>query len=116
LTRIGWKKLERAGLKSYFRFGAFGEMAADRSALARLAIRQARAHGWIGRQTKIALVGDAPSDVVAAQCNGILAVAVYTGISTRKELLACGPDVLLEDLRGLKLAKLWPQMPLSGEA
>jgi phosphoglycolate phosphatase len=27
LTRIGWRKLERAGLHGYFRFGAFGEMA-----------------------------------------------------------------------------------------
>src|ERR1017187_10053911 len=29
LTRIGWKKLDRAALKPYFRFGAFGEMAKD---------------------------------------------------------------------------------------
>ena len=43
LTRIGWRKLERAGLRSYFRFGAFGEMARTRSGLARLAIREARA-------------------------------------------------------------------------
>src|SRR5438034_9389905 len=27
LTRIGWRKLERAGLRQYFQFGAFGEMA-----------------------------------------------------------------------------------------
>ena len=27
LTRIGWRKLERAGLREYFRFGAFAEMA-----------------------------------------------------------------------------------------
>jgi phosphoglycolate phosphatase-like HAD superfamily hydrolase len=31
LTRIGWAKLERAGLKRFFRFGAFGEMARDRT-------------------------------------------------------------------------------------
>ncbi|MGB9604835.1 MAG: HAD family hydrolase, partial [Bryobacteraceae bacterium] len=30
LTRIGWKKLERARLRRYFRFGAFGEMSRDR--------------------------------------------------------------------------------------
>ena len=30
LTRIGWRKLERAGLRGYFRFGAFGEMAKNR--------------------------------------------------------------------------------------
>ena len=31
LTRIGWRKLERAGLRDYFRFGAFGEMAGTRA-------------------------------------------------------------------------------------
>src|ERR1039458_587077 len=43
LTRIGWKKLDRAGLKQYFRFGAFGQMAKDRAGLARLA-KIGRAH------------------------------------------------------------------------
>lgn len=103
LTRIGWRKLDRAGLKRYFRFGAFGEMAKDRAGLARLAIRQARAQGWIARDTPIALVGDAPSDILAAQGNGIRSIAVQTGISPREELLAYAPDVLLEDLRGLTL-------------
>lgn len=101
LTRIGWKKLERAGLKPYFRFGAFGEMAKDRAGLARFAIRRARAEGWTAKDTPIALVGDAPSDIIAAQRNGIRSIAVHTGISTRDELLAYAPDVLLEDLRGL---------------
>ena len=29
LTRIGWKKMERAGLRRYLRFGAFAERASD---------------------------------------------------------------------------------------
>jgi phosphoglycolate phosphatase len=99
LTRIGWKKLDRAGLKPYFRFGAFGEMARDRAGLARLAIRHARARGWIDRDTPISLVGDAPSDIIAAQRNGIRAIAVHTGISTRDDLLVYAPDLILEDLR-----------------
>ena len=106
LTRIGWKKLDRAGLKQYFRFGAFGEMAKDRAGLARLAIRRARAQGWIGADTPVSLVGDAPSDIVAAQRNGIRAIAVHTGISTREDLLAYGPDALVADLRGLTLEVL----------
>ena len=103
LTRIGWKKLECAGLKEFFRFGAFGEMARDRAGLARLAIRQARARGWIARGAPIALVGDAPSDVYAAQASRVRSIAVRTGVSTREELAACHPDVLLEDLRALRL-------------
>jgi len=106
LTRIGWKKLYRAGLKPYFRFGAFGEVAKDRAGLARLAIRHARAQGWIARHTPIALVGDSPSDIIAAQRNGIRSIAVHTGISTRDDLLAYAPDVILEDLRGLTLSAI----------
>ena len=107
LTRIGWKKLERAGLKAYFRFGSFGEMAKDRAGLARLAIRQARARGWIDAKTPIALVGDAPSDILAAKGNSIRSIAVCTGISTRDELLAYAPDLLLENLRGLTPAMIY---------
>src|SRR6185369_6996112 len=29
LTRIGWKKMERAGLKQYLRFGAFAELRSE---------------------------------------------------------------------------------------
>jgi len=107
LTRIGWKKLDRAGLKAYFRFGAFGEMAPDRTGLARLAIRQARTRGWIGKATPIALVGDSPNDIIAAQGNGILSVAVHTGISTCDDLSAYFPDLLLEDLRALRVETLF---------
>ncbi len=103
LTRIGWKKLERAGLKRFFRYGAFGEMARDRAGLVRIAIRHARARGWSGADTRTSLIGDAPSDVIAAQANGVRSIAVHTGISTREELAAHHPDVLLEDLRALKL-------------
>jgi len=103
LTRIGWKKLDRAGLKPYFRFGAFGEMARDRAGLARLAIRRARVNGWIGRHTPVTLIGDAPSDIIAAQRNGIRVVAVHTGVSTRDDLQAYAPDILIEDLRALRI-------------
>ena len=76
LARIGWKKMERAGLKDYFRFGAFAGMAPTRAALARLAIRRAHAEGWIARDARIALIGDAPSDILAAKANRARAVAV----------------------------------------
>ena len=39
LTRIGWRKLERAGLDRYFLFGAFGEMASTRGGLVQLCHR-----------------------------------------------------------------------------
>jgi phosphoglycolate phosphatase len=103
LTRIGWRKLERAGLRDYFRFGAFGEMAKTRAALAKLAIRQARREKLIERDTPISLIGDATSDIIAAHANGIRSISVRTGITPVEELRALRPDVLLKDLRELRL-------------
>jgi phosphoglycolate phosphatase len=106
LTRIGWKKMERAGLRDYFTFGMFAEMAEDRTGLARMAIEHARKQAWIDASARISLIGDAPSDIIAARGNGVRAIAVHTGISTREELAALKPDVLVEDLRGVTLDML----------
>ncbi|HMC62338.1 MAG TPA: HAD family hydrolase [Candidatus Solibacter sp.] len=103
LTRIGWRKLERAGRGEYFQFGAFGEMARTRGGLVRIAIRQARQRGWIARETPVSLIGDAPADILAARQNGIRAISVQTGITPPEELEALRPDVFLKDLRGLRL-------------
>jgi phosphoglycolate phosphatase-like HAD superfamily hydrolase len=103
LTRIGWRKLGRAGLDRYFRFGAFGEMAATRTGLARLAIRRARSEGWIAREAPISLVGDSPADIKAAHGSRSRAIAVATGLTPAAELAAEGPDFLLRDLRELRL-------------
>jgi phosphoglycolate phosphatase-like HAD superfamily hydrolase len=104
LTRIGWRKLERAGLRQYFRFGAFGEMAHNRAGLVRLAMRQARAARWIARDTPISLVGDAPQDILAARANRIRSISVNTGITPLADLQALQPDVLLPNLRQLRLS------------
>ena len=103
LTRIGWRKLERAGLRDYFRFGAFGEMARTRAGLAKIAIREARGHGWIDRATPVSLVGDSPADVQAARHSHIRAIAVATGLTSAADLQAEQPDLLLPDLRALRL-------------
>jgi phosphoglycolate phosphatase len=103
LTRIGWRKLERAGLRTYFRFGAFGEMARNRAGLARMALRQARENEWIGREAPVSLIGDAPQDIEAARANQLRAISVKTGITPPEELERLQPDVLLRDLRELRL-------------
>jgi phosphoglycolate phosphatase len=106
LTRIAWKKMEHAGLKPYFRFGAFAELAKDRAGLVRLAIRHARREGWIGRESRISLIGDHPNDVNAARANNVRSIAVATGLATMEELAAHSPDFALPDLRALKLEML----------
>lgn len=107
LTRIGWRKMERAGLRPYFRFGAFAELAKDRAGLVRIAIRQARAEKWIGRASRISLIGDHPNDVRAAKANGIHSVAVATGLVSIEELRSHSPDMLLPDLRSLAVETLF---------
>jgi phosphoglycolate phosphatase-like HAD superfamily hydrolase len=106
LTRIGWRKLERAGLHRYFRYGAFGEMASTRGGLARLAIERARREGLIVAASPISLVGDAPQDVMAAKENGIRSIAVRTGITPAGELEGCQPDLIFDDLTMLDRAIL----------
>jgi phosphoglycolate phosphatase len=103
LTRIGWRKLERAGIAHYFRYGAFGEMAASRGRLVKWAIREARLRHSLPAQAPVALVGDATSDVIAARENGIRIVSVRTGITPVEDLEALQPDYLLRNLRDFRL-------------
>jgi len=106
LSRIGWRKMERAGLRPYFRFGAFAELAKDRAGLVRFAIRHARREGWISRDSRISLIGDHPNDVRAAKANGIRSIAVATGLTAWEELQSHSPDIIVPDMRSLALEML----------
>jgi phosphoglycolate phosphatase len=106
LTAIGWKKMERAGLKRYLRFGAFAELSRDRAGLVRIAMREARDQGWINRTSPVSLVGDHPNDIRAAKANGVRSIAVATGLAPAEELAAHSPDVLVPDLRALSMEML----------
>ena len=99
-----WHKLTRAGIRQYFRFGAFGEMAPTRGDLAKLAIGQARSEGLIDTGSRISLIGDAGSDILAARDAGIQSISVRTGIAPLEELEMAGPDWLIADLTRLDLA------------
>jgi phosphoglycolate phosphatase-like HAD superfamily hydrolase len=106
LTRIAWNKMRRAGIEEHFQFGAFAEMSETRAGLVRIAIDDAQRAGWVRHHTRISLIGDHPNDVEAARLNGIQSVAVATGICARADLSASRPDVLLPDLRALRLDML----------
>lgn len=94
-------KLDALGLLASFErqgrlLGAFGDDAADRNLLVPIAQAQARAAGLDFDRTVV--IGDTPRDVECARAGHALAVAVCTGWSSREELSACGPDLLVEDL------------------
>jgi len=107
LSRIGWRKMERAGLRKYLRFGAFAELASDRAGLVRIAVRHARREGWIERGSPIVLIGDHPNDIRAARANGVRSIAVATGLISAAELADHHPDVLVEDMRALSMEQLF---------
>ncbi len=107
LPLIGWRKMERAGLRQHFRFGAFAGQGKDRAALVSVALKNARAEGWLKRGTPVALVGDHPNDVNAAKANGVRSVAVSTGVVGREELASHSPDFLVDDLSHLVLEELF---------
>lgn len=103
LSRIGWHKMQRAGLRQYFRFGAFAEMGRTRGELVRLAMNLARREGWHRAGGPVYLIGDHLNDIKAARENGITIVSVTTGPMSREELAQFSPDFLLDDIRGLPL-------------
>lgn len=106
LSRIGWRKMQKAGLRRYFSFGAFAEEAEDRAGLLKRALGRARQRGWIGRQTRVWHVGDHENDILAARANGVRSLAVATGLSPAASLRALIPDRLLRDLRSLRVEML----------
>jgi phosphoglycolate phosphatase-like HAD superfamily hydrolase len=106
LSAIGWMKLEKAGLKQHFHFGAFAEQGKDRATLAARAIAHARRNRWIAKGSRIVLFGDHENDILAAKANGILSVAVATGLSPPSALSQLNPDFLLQDLRDCPLEEI----------
>ena len=106
LSAIGWRKMRQAGLDHHFHVGAFADMGSTRGILAGLAAREARRAGWATRKTPTYLIGDTGNDILAAKQNGMVSIAVATGHYGLDELRAHQPDMLLEDLRQLRLEQL----------
>jgi phosphoglycolate phosphatase-like HAD superfamily hydrolase len=90
-------KLGRFGLEDRFVFGAYGEQAEDRDALARGVVeRIGRDYGLAPKRCVI--LGDTEYDVRCARSAGAWCVAVATGTRTRAELEALGADLVVDDL------------------
>lgn len=90
-------KLGHFGIAERFAFGAFGEEAADRDGLARVAVARAAERCRVPPGRCI-VVGDTEHDIACARAAGARVVAVATGIRDRSVLAAHRPDLLLDDL------------------
>jgi phosphoglycolate phosphatase-like HAD superfamily hydrolase len=106
MTQMARIKLTRFGLEGRFRFGAFGEEAPDRNALAVEAVRRAEQRFGIPRARCI-VVGDTEHDVACARVAGAKVVAVATGGTSLEQLAALGPDLALENLASTESLLEW---------
>jgi phosphoglycolate phosphatase len=99
LEAIGWIKIEKAGLRQWFRFGGFSDHFPIRAELIGQAANKARE--LAGKGAKICVVGDTPRDIQAARANFLSVIAVATGKCSFEELLACQPEACVSSLADL---------------
>ena len=97
MTRMAAIKLKHFGIEHHFAMGAYGEQAASRPELARLAVARIRERYGVA-PSRCVVVGDTIHDIACARAAGALVVAVATGSQSRAELEAHAPDLALDDL------------------
>jgi phosphoglycolate phosphatase len=92
-------KLGRARLNRFFHVGGYGSDSEDRAQLTRAAMeRGERLLGAPLDADKVAVVGDTPLDIAAAQGAGAVSVGVASGRYCVAELRAAEPDHVLGSL------------------
>ena len=92
-------KLGRACLNQFFLVGGYGSDSEDRVQLTRVAVE--RGEHLLGRSLharEVAVVGDTPLDISAAQGAGVVSVGVASGKYDLDELRAANPDHALASL------------------
>jgi phosphoglycolate phosphatase-like HAD superfamily hydrolase len=92
-SRIGWVKVEAAGLREYFSLGFFADQFPTRTEIFRAAIEDIRIRK--GPDVRVCVVGDTPSDIQSAKANYVPVIAVATGGFGYEELRAYSPDICL---------------------
>lgn len=100
LSRAGWTKLERGGLRAHMKFGGFAEDGVKRPDILRAAQRRALEIAGEGEH-KWWVIGDTPHDISAARAIGARVAAVATGKFKRDDLEKYQPDLLFDDLTAL---------------
>jgi phosphoglycolate phosphatase len=99
LEAIGWIKIEKAGLRQWFRFGGFSDHFPVRAELIGQAANKARE--LAGKGARICVVGDTPRDIEAARANFLSVIAVATGRCSFDELAARQPEACVSSLADL---------------
>lgn len=107
LERIGWIKIENAGLREWFQFGGFcdrfdarGDMIAHAAEKARAIVREMDGAADAAQAT-VCVVGDTPFDIAAARANGLPTIAVATGRYSFDMLMEHKPEACTTTLQAL---------------
>lgn len=108
MTEMARIKLERFGIHGRFAFGAFGEQAADRDALACDVVGRV-GHRYGVPPSRCIVVGDTVHDIACARAAGARVAAVATGTQSREMLAERRPDLLLDDLADHAPLIAWAQ-------
>lgn len=96
---MAWNKMEMAGIKDYFSFGALGDMATKRSDLVSVAQSQIKTKYDLDIPVdQFVIIGDSPLDVVTAKTAGTKCIAVATGSSDKDRLALENPEIIVENL------------------
>lgn len=96
VDEIGWGKVDEAGIKEFFQFGAFGNQALRRVEL--IYIAKEKAEEVLGKKIdkrELVIVGDTPRDVACAKEGGIESIAIASGPDPIEELIELKPDLLV---------------------
>ena len=102
-------KLAPTGFGDYFSFGGYGSDSYHRPALLRKGVARARTliKGRRVWRKDVWVIGDTPLDVSAGKRAGYRTIAVGTGWSPWKDLVAAKPDHLAKDFRNIKQWMNW---------
>jgi len=90
-------KLDHFGLRTWFAFGAFGDEAENRNALACVAVERARERLGVSPRGCV-VIGDTEHDIACARASGAWVIAVATGLTPLDQLARHTPDLALADL------------------
>jgi phosphoglycolate phosphatase len=106
IKSMAYLKMELVGLEEFFTLpGAFGDESHNRRDLPARAAERIREYLRMDLvPDQFIVIGDTPNDIDCARHFGARALAVGTGrFYSREEILACEPDVLLDDLSNVEL-------------
>ena len=96
IQRVAWRKMDAAGLRQFFTFGAFGDESGRRADLPPLAVMRAGRPFAAGDSY---VIGDTPRDIDCGQACGMKTIAVATGrYHSVEDLLVCGPTLACANL------------------